>query len=598
MSDNKPLRIDPPGYVTMDEKEREEFLSDIGTFSPAEREVFHRLCNAWEPEIPYSRISGGTSSEQNNLDRLIEKLRVHGYGLIRTSVEGRKSQKTAVVLTSRWDIRYCVTLLDEEILRLLDSGSPVFATEHQLRTNGVALPDEFVRPADFDTLARAYSEDFGTTPPILRLEGLNGVKHLTSSRFARRFVSAAIERVKSQCVNAPLLELLARLRDKSLTETRNIVGSKDAGSWLELTTLLLDNRDTIEAKRNVVVDEGLFQAAFLVHGFLVSEIAETKKRKRATEEKKADFAAIVQAVLEQESPLLSTDELASVVQRVRPKYGAAFESFSREFYDAVLSPIGKRNMPLLLRVVDRYIHRDRVYAQFRARLADATIDLGEEYVSRMNYQLRHPLSTTDQAFLSRDNFENDIEDRVRTQYPYLWHLIQKPGLFAEALIQGLKHEKGSATVDEIRPNLAKYLNVKEGEFLPLSHLLDLNMVSIYEIAFQRLPVLRHLFYRISGRYDAYKSKYAGRTMQSVTRDRHRFRDTDPPLPEPGVLGASRRRYEASNAPTGMPAPGSTRPKQRPHRKSVAEEGKPASRRVYNEIERNEAWIEFSKSLRK
>ncbi len=591
----------------MDEKEREEFLSDIGTFSPAEREVFHRLCNAWEPEIPYRRVSGGTASDQNSLDRLIEKLRTRGYGLIRTSVEGRKSQKTAVVLTSRWDIRYCVTLLDEEILRILDGASQEFLTEPQLQTNGVTLPEDFVRPGDFDALARAYSEDFRTTPPILRLSGLNGITHLTTARFARRFVSAAIERVRAQCVNAPLLELLARIRDKSLTETRNVVGSKDPARWLELTKLLLDNQETIVAKRNVVVDEGLFQAAFLVHGFLVSEIADTKKRKKAADEKKADFAAIVQSVLEHESPLLSTDELAGIVQRVRIKYGTEFDAFSREFYDAALAPIGKRTLPLLLRVVDRYIHRDRVFAQFRARLANAAIDLGEEYVSRMSFQLRRPLSTTDEAFLSRDNFENDIESRLAVMDPYLGHLIQRPGLFAEALIQGLKREKISVTIDEIREALAKFLNVKEGEFLPLSHLFDLNMVSIYEIAFQRLPVLRQLFYRISGRYETYKSKYAGRTMQGLTREHYRFRDTDAPLSEPGGAGANRRLSQTPGTISGLPsrhahrpasAPGARRSGINPHRKKHADEGKPVTRRVYSETERDEAWIEFSKSLKK
>ncbi|WP_455381608.1 hypothetical protein, partial [Salinispira pacifica] len=164
----------------MDEKEREEFLSDIGTFSPAEREIFHRLCRMWEPEIPYRRAAGGTASDQNNLDRLMEKLRARGYGLVRTDVDARRDEKTAVVLTSRWDRRFAVTLLDVELDRLLDESGSGFLTEQMLAGRGVSIPSEFVEEADYDALARAWSDDTGSSYRVLRLAGLDGVNHLVT----------------------------------------------------------------------------------------------------------------------------------------------------------------------------------------------------------------------------------------------------------------------------------------------------------------------------------------------------------------------------------------------------------------------------------
>lgn len=605
MSDTKQLPTNAPEYVTIDEKAREEFLSDLGTFSPAEREIFHRLCKMWAPEIPYARAAGGISSDQNTLDRLMEKLRARGYGLVRTAIEGRRLEKTAVVLTGRWDRRFAVTLLDEEVSRLVEDGGQFFATEGQLLEKGISIPSEYITDSDYDALALAYTDEPGTSAKILRLQGLNGTTHLVSARFARRFVTGAMERIRTQCANATLLELLAKFRDSSLTETKSAVVSKDPLTWLDLTTMLLDRRAAIDAKRNVVVDEGLYQAALLVRGFLQSEIAETKRRKKAADERRADFAGIVQAIRESHASLVTPEDLALIVQRVKPKYDEEFDAFSKEFYEVALTATGKRSLPIILRLGDRYIHRDHIFGEFRRRLADASIDLGEVYTSRMSSQLRHT-SSSDSAFLSRENFESDIADRVRAMDPYLWQLLEKPGLFAEAVIQGIKREKGAATIDEIRAALSNYVDVGEGEFLPLSHLLDLNMVSIYETAFQRLPVLRQLFYRISGRYDTFKGKYVGRNMQSVGVQRYRFRDTAAPLPEPAGISGHRRPPEGlADLPrsgkaraTGGGSPGVRRAGTNPHRKKHGEQNKPSRPKSYSESEREAAWNEFGKTLKK
>ncbi len=607
MSDTKLLSTNAPEYVTMDEKAREEFLSDLGTFSPAEREIFHRLCMMWAPEIPYSRAAGGISSDQNTLDRLLEKLRARGYGLVRTAVEGRRLEKTAVVLTGRWDRRFAVTLLDEEVSRLIEDGGQYFATEDQLIERGVAIPSEFISDGNYDALARAYTDEPGNSAEIFRLKGLNGATHLVSARFARRFVTGAMERVRTQCVNATLLELLAKFRDASLTETRSAVVSKDPLTWLDLTTMLVDRRAAIDAKRNVVIEEGLYQAAVIVRGFLQSEIAETKRRKKAADERRADFAGIVQAIRESHSSLITQEELALIVHRVKPKYDDEFDEFAKEFYELALTATGKRSLPIILRLGDRYIHRDHILGEFRRRIADASLDLGEEYTSRMNSQLRHT-SPSDNAFLSRDNFESDIAARIRAADSYLWQLLEKPGLFAEAVIQGIKREKGAATIDEIRATLSNYIDVGEGEFLPLSHLLDLNMVSIYETAFQRLPVLRQLFYRISGRYETYKGKYVGRTTQSIGTRRYHFRDTEGPPAEPAGLGGTRRRLPEGLADlprsggkarvTGGATPGMRRTGPNPHRRKRGEEPKPARPKSYSESEREAAWSEFGKTLKK
>jgi hypothetical protein len=186
--------------------------------------------------------------------------------------------------------------------------------------------------------------------------------------------------------------------------------------------------------------------------------------------------------------MVSEEELSRMVLRVKQKYGKEFDEFSREFYETALTPGKKRSLPLLVKIDQQYIHRDRLFAEFRGHLATASEILREEYIGRMAYQLRHGSRSTDGAFLSRDNFETDIDERLYAVDAFLWEVMQNPALFAESVIQGLKQEKGSAIATDIRRNLSLYMDITEGSFLPLSHLLDLNMVTIFEMAFQRVPV--------------------------------------------------------------------------------------------------------------
>jgi hypothetical protein len=85
-----------PYFVTFDTKQREEFLSQTGSFTPAERDAFHKLCQNWQPRIPYERfnalLSRGDGAAPSDLVSLMTKLRKQGLGLLRTRVrEGQRS---------------------------------------------------------------------------------------------------------------------------------------------------------------------------------------------------------------------------------------------------------------------------------------------------------------------------------------------------------------------------------------------------------------------------------------------------------------------------------------------------------------------------
>lgn len=590
--------------MRLDEKEREQFLSDQGTFSPDERECFHRLCKTWQPEMSYERASEGTAGGQSVVDRLMDKLRKRGYGLVRTTGEGQSRRRAYVVLTDQYDIRFSTLRLDEELSELMQPGERQFPTEALLKENGIQTPEGFIQKGSYDILARLYTEPAFPAGPILRLPGSPDCTHLVTVASVRLFVNGAIERVRNGSLADEPLEFISRLRDSSLTDTRHVLMSRDPVAWEKLTSLIIEKRTLFDGKKNIALDDSFFRACFVTREFVHYQIIQARERKKSDEERRMDFAAIAQSIREHLPPTVSAEELGNYVLRAKSKYGDKFDEFSREFYDAALSPAPNqsRSLPIICRIGDIYIHRDHLLPEFRKHLGAAAIDLAEEYIGRMEHQLKNGSRTMEQAFISRDNFELDIAARISAIDAFLHQLLQEPVYLAELVIHGLKQEKGAASIQDIRSALSTYMDVESGNFHPLSHLLDLNMVSIFEQAFLRLSVIRQLIIRIAGRYDTYKDKYVGRTLQRPVQIRSSRKEGDAPLTDLGKpAGAARKNATsvsdharpAARSPAGVRKAGTGQ--RRPRNDS---DPRPARPRGYNQRERDEAWEEFSKTLRK
>ena len=554
--------------------------------------------------MSYERASEGTAGGQSVVDRLMDKLRKRGFGLVRTSGNGPSRRRTYVVLTDQYDMRFSALQLDEELSELLQPEERQFPTERLLNENGIQTPEDFIQPGNYDMLARVYTDPASPAGPIFRLPGSPNCTHLLTVSSARMFVNGAIERVRSGCLSEEPLEFISRLRDSSLTDTRHVLMSRDPVAWEKLTSLIIEKRQLFDAKKSIELDDNFFRACFVTREFVHYQIIQARERKKSDEERRMDFAAIAQTIREHAPPTVSAEELGNIVLRAKSKYGDKFDEFSREFYDVALSPAPnqKRSLPVICRVGEVYIHRDHLLREFRSHLGAVAIDLAEEYIGRMEHQLRYSSRTMEQAFISRDNFELDIAARISAIDAFLHELLQEPVYLAELVIHGLKQEKGSASIQDIRFALSTYMDVESGNFHPLSHLLDLNMVSIFEQAFLRLSVIRQLFIRIAGRYDTYKDKYVGRTLQRPVQIRASRQEHDDPLTDHGrpaggerksAISASGHAKPAAHSPSGVKKAGTG------HRRPRNDDDrKPVKARGYNQRERDEAWEEFSKTLRK
>jgi hypothetical protein len=105
-----------PSYFRKDRTGRDEFLSQLGHFGEEHRALFSRLCDMWEPDLPYSKFFSKAGHEYLNAEATLHTLMIHlekgNCGLIANTVRDGKLEKDRIILTDRDSPRFWYWLVE------------------------------------------------------------------------------------------------------------------------------------------------------------------------------------------------------------------------------------------------------------------------------------------------------------------------------------------------------------------------------------------------------------------------------------------------------------------------------------------------------
>lgn len=596
-----------PHFVAYDTKQREEFLSQHGNFSPGERDAFHKICQNWQERIPYNRFSAlinrGEGATTGDLQSLIYKLRKNGYGLLRTSVnEGQRSNE-AIVVTDQFGSRFVSELLNEYFNDLLESITNPLPLLSSVQDEFNDFPTSALTFVSSDKLAHEYStQDAPET--ALAIQSIDGDRLLVTREKLRPFITVSMLKLRYYLGNTSVLELLAKLLDTSLIALKQKVAGKEPSLWLSVTKTIVDKRKEIDALRTVSVDINFYHAAWLLRRLLESQIAEAEQKKREAENRQLDLDAIAMAIKEAPEGWMLQDQLTRTLESLKEKYAEGFESLESEFYERYVQSHGKNSLPKIVSIDGRYIHRDKLFPLFLAQFRSAETDLKRTFIARMELQLRSGNAGGDTTFVDLDSFDAAILDEIKRFDPLLGALIEKPGILAEGMIHHAKQNKLVKDVSELKQRLAVYFDPETMKPLPLHEWFNLRLLEIFEIAFERLPILKRIWIRLTGKYESFRSRYVGKgAIRRQERDRlstsTRGGREDDGLydgPRPSTKTASRysdgRGSRESSRRRG--APSSARGTASKDKKK----DDPATKRAYTKKQVDSAWQEFGSSIKK
>lgn len=582
-----------PDFVSFDSRERDELLSQIGTFSPNERSLFHRICDRWSPRISVDALlrnpEATPEQELSALERLMARLRGAEIGVLTTRHTDQGRAPHEIILTTKGSLEFWLAVVEEAIDRLLHQGFQLLPSEDRLRDARALPPGYHLVDGDSATLIEAYH---GNADPetIFRMRLLSTYRILFTNATAKPIILRATAALRRDLVERGMVDEIARISESTIIDVRKRLDSKAPDVWLDLTRLIVKERGTIAFRRNCDENDEIFQLAYLVMTFVDAQIGFAREQQEHDEVVAAEIRRIGEAVSEAPNGSLTEDQFAALVDEVQAKLGNAASIFSHRLGEQLLTPKPKRTLPSILHVNDRYIAAPFVRRTVDRARSEMRLKLTEEYTDLMEAFLRGRSPELGEIWSSRDLFHDDVSRRVRRQHALLASLLERPQVIAEAVILDTKQRREGITPEELRASLGDYFDVNASALRPIAELLGLDVVAIFDDAFARVGVLRQIFLRISGRHESLRASYVRRFGPR----RPRLSLAGERVPPDGVRGGS----SAQSDDVGLRARGTgnrgyrAETMGRPRRVSAY----PSRPKPKSKKEIDESWQEFNKAL--
>lgn len=593
-----------PAYINFDDREREEFLSQRGNFTPDERTIFRELVSVWEPRIDYNRFlkrireTGGPAQVAS----LMNKLRRSQVGLLRTQMVEGERKRVAILLLEEGSFDFYFEALQEAYVDITESIVNPLPLRSELQERGLSIPDSFVRTLENEMLVKLFKEKEQKERFIAGLTSLNHQELLVPSSHIRAFINVAMLKIRYFMNSSSLLELIGRYQDTSLMAIKQNLTGKEPQFWLSLSLTIVDNRKEIQASRNVSVEKDFFHAGYLLRRLITAQMEEAKARKRQEKEREIDLETVAMSIKEAESPLLDRNEVDAIINRLSDKYGEEIESLRQEFYEGYVQSKGKRSLPKVVVIDSFYIHRDNLYPVFIERFEVLARELRHYYKDKMLNELRRSAESGSAVFYSHENFENDIQDQIEGRDSFVASLLAKPGLLAEAMILNAKQKKQVKSMDDLKEQLSLFFNPESMKLLDLPTVFNLSLGEIYDDAFEELHILRRIWIRLTGKYNAVRDKYVSRSVVRSTARKTRpsasksfsLYDEGPTVADPRRAQRPTERDSYSRRKRDRRDPEVYRP-QGPKKGEVETQ---KVKRPYTKKQQDTAWEAFQDSLKK
>ena len=577
-------RITPPPYVEFEAKEREQFLSELGNFSPPQRELFHTLCKTWQPEIPYNRlltqVAGSTKNVAFEIDRLMERLSEKRCGLLVLRYDEKETVKDKIILTAQGDSRYFYFRLRNELGSFFANPQEPLPLESGLSAKGLRIPPECMRNVSDDDFSRIFSDQTGEDFLLYRVPLAEGEALFIPTGEGVRFINACLARLREYFSNTNLLAEMARIKETSLADMKRRVDSKDPIFWLDLGKSILTLKNDPLFQKKVQTDANMFRFADVLSRFIEKHLSELQKRKIENEERERDLEALNLQIEKEKGGLVTQERFTELFGTIKEKYGTESDAVRKEFFEKYLEVKEKTRIPVIVQIAKQYIHRNNFYDYFIGSLFACREILYEQYFKEMEYLIKTNNRDKKTVFFSRENFETDIIDRLKEDDPFLSEVIQKPRLLAEIVIHTLKEKRRVKNMNDIKEELEKYFKPDSMEYKSLPLIFGLSVLDIFQRAFSHLPFWRQIWLKITGKYKSYQNQYFGLGGRPASMS---------------GKGANRSGKQGAGESQGPAAQQDSRSQDgtQPRRRRPIE----IKKKAYTKKQQESAWQEFSKTLK-
>lgn len=368
--------------------------------------------------------------------------------------------------------------------------------------------------------------------------------------------------------------------------TRDLKGSSNL-FWNNLCRVLIENREEVADKRRHISPD-YYPAVSLIYGYTRNGLDDAEKIRVDKQELKNELVSVCQSIEMHPEKYLNQQELNEFLAPGISRW----PEFKETFHDQCVKMKNKTSLPIIVNLGNGYIHRDHIYLTFRMELKEASIELKQHYLSLMDDMLTSRREEGMTAFSTTDSFVNNIRDLLRERYPILSIFLDKPKIVSEGIMHWCKRRSSALSTEKVRSLLNKYFEEESTlKFIRVDKMLELYLISLFNQAYGRLPLLRKFILRVFGRYDSYLETFSG-LPPGGGKVVKKSSSTTKKMASKEMSRSGHGRANISSAENYYhPPEGGGQRTKRPRKKHKEKD------RQYSNREQNSAWQDFQQALK-
>jgi hypothetical protein len=555
-----------PEYFRMESFRREEYLSQLGSFTQVQYQLFHNLCDFWEPVLDYNQFilksSKSFLASNNQLELLMEKLKAAHIGILQYAVIEGELKASRIILTEKDDLAFYYYLGEDLLIRQIHNNPHPYLTAKAYDDEGISLPINMITPMENSMLSPGYAST-NKEPVIIGINRKMKAPLLIPSGMIEEFISALVGHIRSEASSPSVMESMSRISGVKISELQASLSKRAPAFWINLCQKLLEQKEELKLRLKGL-NPLLFTSAQLLQSYFQNSLSEMKQKEVEDREKKEALKEIIQEFREKETSWTHINLLDEKLKEKEEKW----EGFREEFKNSVLVRGETKELPDLVLLNNMLMHKDFLFKYFTRAVSDIRKDFLFLYQDQMTDLLRHNRTDRHAQFFSRSNFRSDILTRVKEQELQLWELLQKPTRVAESAFHYLQDIKGLKNNSRIKDAMGLYFHSDMKNFRNIDTMFQLKLLTLFEKSYKEMSWLGRFILRLTGRYDSYISMFSDDPAENRKASK--------------ASRKSRRRKRGIPTKAGVKSYSAKGPKER----------------AYSPKEKRKAWAEFDDAIHK
>jgi hypothetical protein len=571
----------------MDLPKREEFLSQVGSFTQEQRRIFHRICDFYDPALDYNRFVLHAGKDilfaNNQIEILMKKLKTAHYGLLQFHVHEGELKPEKIIVSNRDSKEYYAALIDDEIQRILIDEARSFLTLEELEEMNQRVPFDMVDSISPELLGpRAFGGEKNSAR-ILSLHLKSGGSLLMTGNSAQTVIGIGQLRIRNALKNTSFITIMSRFMDNKISDIQKKMRTGDRRFWLAISTKILQNLEDLQL-RFKHLESSLYQSAELLFHYYTNAVKQEEQERLENAAKDTAMEEVCMDILKKENFLVSDDDLMRLLEPHEKKW----PGFKEGFYEKAVKVNTKIGLPLIISIGNKYIHRDHLYPYFRAELGVQAKELKYHYIQLMERMLRTNNRDKITIFYTRETFRDDVNDQLRNESPVLADLLSKPKILSEGIVHYFKNLKKVRDINKIKDFMNNFFDSGVIKFKDSDYLLNLYLLEIFDEAYKFLSVWRKFLLKLSGKKESFRSQYSGLDENGKEKGEvYQRKET-----APAGAGESMMVYDRQGPRRTDSGKSSTQYRRR--RSNPSQLGQ----KQYSLKQRNKAWLEFEDAFQR